>query len=197
MHKEAATLASAGYQVTVVALWQPGLAQIEHKYGYRVIRIHLLSRRWKNHLLSPPIKYIEFAWRVWSLAGCEPIQVFHANDANTLIGAWLAAKRHNAKIIYDVHELETGRNFGNSSISRIYQHLWSFPEKFFIHRVQYVITVNASIANELIRLYNIHSPHVIMNCPDMVLLSPTDRLRNELSIPENQKIIIYQGRVTV
>jgi glycosyltransferase involved in cell wall biosynthesis len=30
----------------------------------------------------------------------------------------------------------------------------------------------------------------------MVLLSPTDRLRNELHIPENQKIIIYQGRVT-
>jgi glycosyltransferase involved in cell wall biosynthesis len=195
VHKEAATLASAGYTVTVVALCQPGLAQTEQQSGYRVIRLNLLSRHWRNRLLSPPIKYLEFSWRLWRLAGRVPAQIYHANDANTLPAAWLAAKRNHAKLVYDAHELETGRNFGGGHIIGIYRSLWALPEKIFIKKADTIITVSPSIANELVRLYHIPIPHVIYNCPEKKPQSISDRLHQELKIPEKITILIYQGNV--
>jgi glycosyltransferase involved in cell wall biosynthesis len=196
VHKEASTLASAGYTVNVIALWQPGLDKVENRCGYRVFRIPLSSRALQNRLLSPLIKYIEYAWRVWKLSHRIPAHIYHANDGNTLPIAWMIAKKNNAKLIYDAHELETGRNFGNSSLSRIYRIVWSFPEKLLIHKVDAVITVNRLIADELARLYKIHVPFVIMNCPVLDLVSNTNLIRQELNIPDDMKILIYQGRIT-
>jgi glycosyltransferase involved in cell wall biosynthesis len=196
VHKEASTLASAGYTVNVIALWQPGLDKVENRSGYSVFRIPLSSRALQNRLLSPLIKYIEYAWRVWKLSYRIPAHIYHANDGNTLPIAWMIAKKNNAKLIYDAHELETGRNFGNSSLSRIYRKVWSFPEKLLIHQVDAVITVNRLIADELARLYKIHVPFVIMNCPVLNLVSNTNLIRQELDIPDDMKILIYQGRIT-
>src|SRR4030042_3820907 len=197
VHKEASTLASSGHNVTVLALWQPGLLQSEQQYGYKLIRLRLHSRLWQNRLLSPPIKYLEFIWHVWRLAGQKPAQIYHANDANTLPAAWLAARRTHAKLVYDAHELETGRDFGGSYIAKIYKKIWSWPERLFIHQADKTITVSLSIANELSRIYKIPAPQVILNCPEKIPISVSNRLRQELHIPENQKILLYQGRVTV
>jgi glycosyltransferase involved in cell wall biosynthesis len=196
VHKEASTLASAGYTVNVIALWQPGLDKVENRSGYSVFRVPLSSRALQNRLLSPLIKYIEYAWRVWKLSYRIPAHIYHANDSNTLPIAWMIAKKNNAKLIYDAHELETGRNFGDSSLSLIYRLVWSFPEKLLIHQVDAVITVNRLIADELARLYKIHVPFVIMNCPVLNLVSNTNLIRQELDIPDDMKILIYQGRIT-
>ena len=196
IHKEAMTLASAGNNVLIIALWKPGLPQIEQNYGYHVLRLKLYSRKWKNHLLSPPIKYLEYAIQVWLLAGHEPAHVYHANDANTLPAAWLASKRNHAKLVYDAHELETGRNFSGSSIAGIYRSIWSFPEKFFIHKVHSIITVSPMIADELVRIYQIPPPHVIYNCPEKASESFSNRIYRELKISTNLNILLYQGNVT-
>ena len=92
------------------------------------------------------IKYLESAWRVLHLAGREPAQFYHANDANTLPAAWCAAKRSHAKIVYDAHEFETGRFFSSDKIARFYRKIWVLPEKLFIHRANSIITVSPSIA---------------------------------------------------
>jgi glycosyltransferase involved in cell wall biosynthesis len=196
IHKEAVTLASSGNNVLIVALWKPGLEKTEKHHGYRVIRLRLLFRKWNNRLLSPPIKYLEYAIQVWLLAGHEPAQLYHANDANTLIAAWLASKRNHAKLVYDAHELETGRNFSGSSIADIYRTTWALPEKIFIHKVQTVITVSPFIADELVRLYQIPTPKVIYNCPEKFSMSYSDRIYRELNISTDQNILLYQGNVT-
>jgi glycosyltransferase involved in cell wall biosynthesis len=197
VHKEATTLASAGYKVLVIALWQQGLAHLEQQSGYQVIRLRLHSRSLNNRLLSPLIKYLEFAWQIWRLSGRNPAQIYHANDANTLPAAWLASKRNHAKLVYDAHELETGRNFSGGSITGIYRSIWTFPEKIFINKVQSVITVSPSIANMLEHQYHVPLPHVILNCPELKKTSNSNRLRQELNIPENCKILLYQGRVAI
>ena len=120
VHKEAKTLAAADYNVTVVALWQQSLQETEMQDGYQVKRLKLHSRPWRGRLIAPLIKYAEFARRVQQLARQHPTDIYHANDANTLPAAWLAARRNNAALIYDAHELETGRNFGNSRLASIY-----------------------------------------------------------------------------
>ena len=196
VHKEASALAAAGHDVSVVALWQAGLARIEQQGGYSIFRIALKSRPWRNKLFSPPVKYLEFAWQVWQLFSREPAQVYHANDANTLPAAWVVARRNHAKIVYDAHELETGRNFGNSKFASIYRYMWAWPEKLFIRKAHTVFTVNNSIAAELKRIYRIPPPVVIMNCPDRHDIMKSTRLRNELKIPDGLFICLYQGNIS-
>jgi glycosyltransferase involved in cell wall biosynthesis len=196
VHKEASTLSAAGHNVLVVALWELGLAQIENQSGYRIHRIVLKSRSWKNKLLSPPIKYLEYIWRVWRLSVRDPAQIYHANDANTLPVTWIVAHLHHSKIVYDAHELETGRNFGSSKLSWIYRSIWAWPEKLFIRTVQAVITANSSIANELTRLYHIPLPTIVMNCPPRIKMNSTTRLRDELNIPDGLYICLYQGLIS-
>ncbi len=195
VHKEAQTLAAAGYAITVVALWQPGLAKEETRSGYRVRRLHLRSRAWRGRLVAPLVKYLEFAIQVWRMAGHEPPQVLHAHDANTLPVAWLAARRVGARLVYDAHELETGRNFGSSRLAGIYQRIWSWPEHLLIRQADAVITVSEGIADELARLYRIPRPVVVVNCPEWSSPGRSNRLRDELGIPAGLKVALYLGRV--
>jgi glycosyltransferase involved in cell wall biosynthesis len=195
VHKEATTLASAGHQVSVIALWQSGLQEWEEQAGYRVIRMRLRSRPWRGKIIAPLVKYLEFAWRVLRYARREPAQVYHANDANTLPAAWLAARSAKAAMLYDSHELETGRNFGSSQLAGLYRIMWAWPERLFIHKASAVMSASPSYAEEIARLYHITKPRVILNCPVWKPSPSSDRLHSELGIPASQKVILYQGRV--
>jgi glycosyltransferase involved in cell wall biosynthesis len=196
VHKTAKTLAAAGHGVVVVALWRPGLAEAEPSpAGYRIVRIRLRSLGWRGRLLAPFAKYIEFCWRAWRLAGRSPASVYHANDANTLPAAWLAARRNRARLVYDAHELETGRNFRGNRLAGIYRRLWALPERLLIRRADVVITVSQPIAEDLAGRYGIALPVVVMNCPETASVAANDRLRQELGIPAEDKILLYQGRI--
>jgi glycosyltransferase involved in cell wall biosynthesis len=195
VHKEAKSLALHGHKVVVVALWQKDLKKHEEQAGYEIIRLHLRSRPWRGTLVAPLIKYFEFGLKAWQLAGLHPANVYHANDALTLPAAWLAANRNHAKLVYDAHELETGREVSSSRLAEVYKRTWAFPEKAFIRRADAVITVNESIANELERLYRIPRPTVVMNCPEYLPVLRANRLHEELAIPADQKIVLYQGQI--
>jgi len=195
VHKEAQALAEAGYAVTVIALWQPGLAEEETGAGYRVRRLRLYSRGWRGRLVAPLVKYLEFIVRVQRFASLEPARVYHAHDANTLLPAWLAARRTGARLVYDAHELETGRSFAGSRLAGFYQRIWVWPERTLIRRTDAVITVSEGIADELVRLYGIRRPAVIVNCPEWSPPGRSNRLRDELGIPGNLKIALYLGSV--
>jgi glycosyltransferase involved in cell wall biosynthesis len=195
VHREAKALAEAGHDVTVLALWQKGLPTLEANYGYRVIRLRLHSRVWRGGLVAPLIKYLEFATLGWLLAGREPAQVYHAHDANTLPAAWLAARRNRARLVYDAHELETGRNFGHSRLAGIYQRTWAWPERLLVRKADAVLTVSEGISDELVRLYRIRRPLVVMNCPEQRPPQQSTLLRDWLNIPQGFKVALYQGGV--
>lgn len=197
VHKEATTLAKVGHKVRVVALWQKGLLEEEQGSGYCIHRLRLVTRSWRGGLVAPLVKYIEFAFRFWTASRHWHSQVYHANDANTLPAAWLAARADRAALVYDAHELETGRSFGNSTLSGVYQRVWAWPEKFLIHKADVVITVSNGIADELVNLYKIPKPAVILNAPEFAtpLAAKSNRLRDELGIPPETKLVLYQGRI--
>ena len=195
IHKEAKALASNGHNVTVVALWQKGLNKEEEQAGYKIIRLHLQTRAWRGYLVAPLAKYMEFGLQVWRLAGRHPAHIYHANDAITLPAAWLAARRNQSRLVYDAHELETGREVASSRLSALYKRAWPLPEQLYIKKADAVITVNESIANELVRLYHIPRPTVVRNCPEYLPVSRTNRLREEFAIPADHKIILYQGQI--
>ncbi|MCI0521004.1 MAG: glycosyltransferase family 4 protein [Chloroflexi bacterium] len=193
IHREAATLATAGHEVSVVALWRPGLAEREALNGYHVYRLRLRTRPWPGRLLAPPLKYTEILYRYNAFCRQHPPDVIHAHDAKALPPAWLGARRSRARLVYDARELETGRNFGNSRVAPLYRWLWPLPERAFIRRAAAVITVSEGIAGELSRLYGIPRPHVLVNCPPAQPPRPSNRLHTELGIPAEMKIALTQG----
>lgn len=125
--------------------------------------------------------------------------IVHAHDIYTLWAGWQIAKATGAKLIYDAHELETGR----SGVVRLQDRLRiKAYEKFLINRADAVITVSDSIADALVELYGIKRPVVINNAPyvsePQLSNGPEDRdnIRSRLGLHDNARLAVYIGAVT-
>jgi glycosyltransferase involved in cell wall biosynthesis len=126
--------------------------------------------------------------------------VFHAHDLNTLPIAYVLAKQNNAKLVYDSHELYVERNKIKPS-SRIKKHILRHIEGYLVRRSDAVFTVNRTLAAEMARRYKIKTPGIVMNTPARFsgfdkVSNNTGRLRSELLIPSNKKILLYVGAIT-
>lgn len=128
-----------------------------------------------------------------ALTGLKP-DVVHAHELATLLGGWRYARRSNATLIYDSHELELGRNGRFSAWEKVIR---AKAEKFLIKRSDAVITVCDSIADYLMRYYAIPRPTVVLNSPDdhLAQVSATD-LRSALGLELGTPLAVYVGKVT-
>jgi len=139
--------------------------------------------------------YISYWLKAKKLAVSFKADIYHAHDLNTILPAYLAAKKNRAKLVYDSHELYTERNtlIKESALSK-----WMIRkfEMFLIRKADAVITVNHSIAVELANLYKIPVPYVVMNCPDNRSAASNNLLRERIGLNGNKKIILYLGSIT-
>ena len=186
--RQAQALAKAGYYVSVLALHKNGLPERERVNGVQARRIRLLSRRLPRTRAMQLIKFAEYALRAIPAIRKIGPSICHCHDLYALPVAYLIAKWDGVKLIYDSHELESA--FPNPTwfrwISRQLEH-------FLIKRVDKVITVSDSIANELARQDGIEKPAVIRNIPDYVNMSGNNVIREVLGIAADRKIVLYQG----
>lgn len=126
----------------------------------------------------------------------ERADIYHAHDLNTLFPAYIAARLTGARLVYDSHELWSGRNVAGG-LSASEKRRTIRLEGFLIRRVDAAITVCQAIARELAEMYGIPEPHVIRNCPHYVgePLHP-DRAGTRIPRRGDQKILLYLGRIT-
>lgn len=125
----------------------------------------------------------------------ENTDVYHAHDFETLLVGYISSSIKRKKLVYDSHELWTeSRNF-ISSRGRIQKPFIFIMENFLIKKADKVITVNKSISDYLAQKYKIQNPVVVANFPEYSNVSKSRKLRDELSIDENKKIVLYQGAV--
>jgi glycosyltransferase involved in cell wall biosynthesis len=178
--REARTLRDDGHDVTVIALWKPGMAYHEYDGSIRIVRV--LSRFWKGSKLI----HLGYLIAAFPRAISCHSQIYHAHDLNTLLVGYLAGRLQRGILIYDSHELATEiYGLTHKPINRF---LWRLLERFLIHRVDLVITVNQYIAEELVRRYAIQRPQVILNASPL----PKDSEHH----PGDQhvrKMVVYQG----
>ncbi len=92
----------------------------------------------------------------------ENAQIYHANDYNTLIIGWVAARLRRAKIVYDTHEIWSENH--DIAKQKVIKSIVKFFESFFIRRVDRVVCVSHAAADYLSQLYKIKTPDVITNC---------------------------------
>lgn len=141
------------------------------------------------------VELVRHARAYYSPAIAMTPDVVHAHDLYTMLAGYLIARKTGARLVYDSHELEVGRN-GNFSRWELW--LRARAERFLIKKADAVITVCDSIADYLATLYKIERPAVIHNAPNTgAVNNGSPDVRSQLNLPQNTPIALYVGRVTI
>jgi glycogen(starch) synthase len=92
-------------------------------------------------------------------------EVVHAHDLDALPAGWILARRRQARLVYDAHELYTGFD---GDPPRIWLWVVWRLEGVLARRAAAVVTVSEEIADELARRHHLSSPpFVVLNCPPL------------------------------
>lgn len=221
--KEALSLRAAGWDVTIICWQEPGAADDEDWNGIRVRRLRFRSamaarvtggldseagaRNLAGRLLSALrhsrarrraadfFRNAVFDLRLISKALEAKPDVLHANDLDTLLPAWTAARLRRARLVYDAHELWLGsarylRETG--FMGRLRDRL---VERLLIRRADAVIAVTPGRIGEMERMYPGLHVELVENCPEPVPeLRPSSYLEDVLDGGEGP-IALYQGAI--
>jgi len=151
-----------------------------------------LRIRTLNTPLGRGPRYFWRVHRLFSRAAREiPAAVYLASDLYTLPALASASSKHGARLVFDSRELYAHLD---STAGRPWvRGVWTAVEKRYIRRAEAVLTVNNSIADRLTAAYGIELPLVLHNVPARARIPRSDRLRAELGLPDNRRIVLYQG----
>jgi glycosyltransferase involved in cell wall biosynthesis len=147
------------------------------------------SRRYNLIFETGPLFYFSLTFTFFFRLLFSKFDIIYANDLDTLLPAYLVSKLRRKVLIYDTHEYFTGvpELVKRPRIRAI----WKSIESYIFPKLQYVFTVNKSIADLYASEYKVE-PLVMRNIPiaeDVQLISN----RMELGLPENKYLIILQG----
>lgn len=175
LHRMAVSLQKMGYQPHLVGFSRLS-SQKAPSRNYSTRLLYVLPKKgplfffWCN---------IRIFFYLLFLRRCD---VVVANDLDTLLGAFLAAKIRGKKLVYDAHEFYTGYVFlRNKPFKRA---IWGLVEKFLFPRVRWCMTVSLPIACTYQKLYR-KPVWVIENRPFYAAPSK----------PTFSKRLIYQGNL--
>lgn len=119
--------------------------------------------------------------------------IIHAHDLGTLSAGVALAKKHESKLIYDSHELETHRHI---SFTKRQAKRRRAEEASGIAFADSVLTVSKSIAAHLTNDYGIRPPTVIFNSPKKPIHPPSflsTNLRQDADFTASDPLGVYVG----
>jgi glycosyltransferase involved in cell wall biosynthesis len=183
VHKVCTTLHSMGYDVTLVGRRQRNSLPLADR-NYRTKRMFLLFEK-------GPLFYAEFQIRLLVFLFLRNPAVLVSNDLDTLLPNFLVSKFMGSKLVYDSHELfcevpELKSNPGK-------RNTWKALEKWIFPKLNYVFTVNDSIAKIYSEEYKVNI-RVVRNIPNLSTQENISGVSKEaLGIPGQKKIVILQG----
>ncbi|AUD80041.1 glycosyl transferase family 1 [Kangiella profundi] len=194
--KEANTLQSNGYRVTVNALKLKNETPESEEVcsAIKVKRISGKKPRAGNHRKSQLSALIKASSQMFSMikmmvsvARSKP-DIIHAHDIEVLPAAWFASKLSGALLVYDAHEISTSRE-GFQSLRK-----WiGWIEKKLMPKANATITTTEMRAKFFSRAYCIPRPTVLQNRPLYYELRTSTRIRDELNLTQAWPIVLYQG----
>jgi len=133
--------------------------------------------------------YAEFNIRLFILLVFSKVDIYHANDLDTLLANYLAAIIRRKPIVYDSHEYFTG--VPEIQNKKLVKKVWQTIEQFIFPKLKHIITVNQSIAQLFKDEYN-KDLRILRNVPNKVETLKL-KSKSELDIAEDKDIIITQG----
>jgi glycosyltransferase involved in cell wall biosynthesis len=175
-------LVAHDFELTLVGRKLKGSLALEN-LPYKTKRFHMLFKKGAAF-------YACYNLRLFFFLLFHKADVLLANDLDTLLANhWAKKFKSNCKLIYDSHEYFIGvPELINKP--RV-QNFWRRIEKKCLPKVDRMYTVNESIAALYRKEYNIPI-EVVRNISDAPKnIQP--KSRSELGLPEDKKIIIFQG----
>lgn len=156
------------------------------RFGFRIVK-RLMGQQ------SQWLKHRAIDKRMINVGVESRADVFHSHDLNTLRVGATCKQRTGAKLVYDSHELQTERNRMDESRRRAAQ----AEEGRYLTQVDAMIVASPSWIAWNRNLYGtLPEPTItLLNVPEPVTIDRSKDLRSALNIPEDQRIVIYQGSI--
>lgn len=187
-------LSEQGYGVTLVGRYRKHSAAVQRPY--QTVRMRLLFSRsvWF---------YAEYNVRLFLRLCCSKVDLIYANDTDTLLACYAAARLRRRPLVFDAHELfpEVPELVGRPKVKRA----WERIEHYVLCRMgrklpgAACITVCQSIADYYGQRYGV-SMSVVRNVSDESTQDHSaDRaVLDELGIDlQGRRMLLYQGAVNV
>ena len=161
--REVRTVHDLGYETTVYAkgpknktYTESGITYIEEPTIKRYKNAKL------NHLVSAKCRL-----RTLRRIDCD---VLSCHDLYALLMGWMSilGRRKHPLLVYDAHELETGRNMNGTERGKASTALIARLERFLMRRCAFTIAVNDSIADEMLAVHGLPGsmrPVVVRSTP--------------------------------
>jgi len=178
--KVCGTLNSMNYDILLIGRKRP--TSLELKRPYRTKRMKLIFNK-------GALFYAEFNIRLFILLVFSKVDIYHANDLDTLLANYLAAIIRRKPIVYDSHEYFTG--VPEIQNKKLVKKVWQTIEQFIFPKLKHIITVNQSIAQLYKEEYN-KDLRILRNVPNKIETLKL-KSKSELNIAEDKDIIITQG----
>jgi len=157
----------------------------------RQVRSGVLKVLRPTHIVT---LYTDFARLAGDAAIDWQADIVHAHDMNALLATNRVQRQRPVPLIYDSHELWRHRNAEVGSLRRAWEHR---IERKAITNAAGVITVSGSIADWLQTEYDLPvTPTVLRNIPETNMSGKVDLLRSTASLTNDDKIMLYTGRIT-
>lgn len=181
VRKQCNSLAAAGFDILLLGRKLNDSAPIDRPY--RVERFSLLFNK------KAPF-YAALNLTLFFRLLFARVDVFYANDLDTLPANALLSWLRRKPLVYDSHEFFTEVPEVNARPA--VKKVWTFFERMCIRRADHILTVNKSIAELLMQTYGCREVDVVRNVPEA--RPPFEPVsREELGLPVDKKIIILQG----
>ena len=187
VHKVCMFLFGLGFEVTLVGRLRRKRLLLK-KRAYKTMRLFLFFEK-------GPLFYAEYNLRLFFYLLLNPADILVANDLDTLLANYLVAKIKGSELVHDSHEYYTGvpELEGRPIVKKI----WKTIERNIFPKLKYIYTVNESIAGLYKKEYHVNIS-VVRNFPILIEKKHILPLsKKELNIPEDKKIILYQGSVNI
>lgn len=186
VHKIATSLHEMGFEPMLVGRILPESPPINR--DYRTLRMKLFFRK-------GPAFYLEYNLRLLVCLLRLKIDVFVANDLDTLPANYLASKIKRKPLVYDSHEYftEVPELVNRPTVKAI----WTRIEKVLVPKVDAAYTVCESIAEVYRAKYDVDFK-VVRNLPvRSITKNNTDPMTRSHQISDSPKVILYQGALNL
>jgi glycosyltransferase involved in cell wall biosynthesis len=179
---EVEALGQMGHNVEIIATTG------SENLSYHEFYIHRIPQWWEP---TRKFRFLQYNFLAARIGKKIKADIYHAIDLDTLQAAIWAARKNNARVIYEARELYT--ELEAVANRPIIKSIWRFLERQLIGKANKIITINNSIADELCSRYHIERPTVIRNTavvPEK--LQPVD-FHARFNILGDTNILLYQG----
>lgn len=181
VHKICSFIENQGYEVLLVGRVLRSSQKMEAR-SYQ-------TKRFRMFFEKGALFYAWFNFRLFWFLLFHRSTILVANDLDTLLPNYLVSRIKRTKLIYDSHEYftEVPELISRPKVKAV----WEKIERFIFPKLQFVSTVNDSIAQKYKEKYGL-TLKVVRNVSPRWKPSVV-KTKQELGIPEGKPVLIMQG----